>query len=57
MNWINDKACFYTIIALSVIFGTIIIVCFAMFFNYNAKLNKDGVEITKIAQRTKEPKN
>jgi hypothetical protein len=25
-----------------------------MFFNYNAKLNKEGVEITKIVQRTKE---
>lgn len=54
MNWINDKACFYTIIALSTIYGSIIITCFAMFFNYNDKLSKDSVEITKIDHRTKE---
>ena len=54
MNWINNTTCFHTIIALAVIFGLIIITCFAMFFNYNAKLNKNGVEITKIAYQTKE---
>ena len=49
-----DKTCLYAIISISVIFGSIIIICFAMFFNYNAKLNKNGVEITKIAYQTKE---
>ena len=49
-----DKTCLYAIISISVIFGSIIITCFAMFFNYDAKLNKNGVEITKIAYRTKE---
>lgn len=50
----STKVCYRTIIIISIIFGSIIIACFATFFNYSIKLSKDRVELTKLTQRTEE---
>ena len=54
MNWINNITCYHVIIILTVIFCLVIITCFAMFFNYGAKLSKDKIEFTKWTHRTEE---
>ena len=54
MNWIKDIDCCGVAVIGLIVFCLVIVICFAMFFNYSAKLSKDRIELTKLTHRTEE---